>query len=187
MLGKANKNCEPDTVITMVRDGVGMNNEDKPKQLGRLTLDTVKSLSNREKPYDSLVIDETIQSTSQEDVMKTKVLEMPDLNMLDLSYDQIKTLTDEELVKLLSGEGHDGFIREPTIQLISNELLGRQIKESSKPHWTVTPTFIVGCIASILAAISILVTIYFSVFYQKAENNKHTDQSYTIKKDGSPK
>lgn len=143
-----------------------MSEESKPKQLGRLTLDTVKSLSNPEKPNDGLVRDKTIQSTSQADVMRTKVLEMPDLNMLDLSYDQIKALTDEELVKLLSGEGHKGFIREPTIQLISNELLGRQIKESSKPHWTVTPTFIVGCIAAILAAISIIVTIYFSVFYK---------------------
>ncbi|EYT12708.1 hypothetical protein J595_04058 [Acinetobacter sp. 1592897] len=88
------------------------------------------------------VFDKNIQSMDQADAMKTKVLEMPDLNMLDLSYDQIKALTDEELVKLLSGESHEGFIREPTIQLISNELLMRQIKESSKHHWTTVPAFI---------------------------------------------
>ncbi len=137
-----------------------MSEESKPKQLGRLTLDTVKSLSNPEKPNDSLVRDKTIQSTSQADVMRTKVLEMPDLNMLDLSYDQIKALTDEELVKLLSGEGHEGFIREPTIQLISNELLLRQIKESSKPHWTINPTFYAviffGIVTVIIGILSLL-------------------------------
>lgn len=125
----------------MVRDGVEMNNEDKPKQLGRLTLETVKSLGKGAQPYVNHDFDADIQSNDRIDAMKTKVLEMPDLNMLDLSYDQIKTLTDEELVKLLSGEGHEGFIREPTIQLISNELLLRQIKDSSKPHWTIIPTF----------------------------------------------
>lgn len=118
-----------------------MNSEDKPKQLGRLTLETVKSLGKGAQPFFNRDFDTNTQPNDQIDTMKTKVLEMPDLNMLDLSYDQIKALTDEELVKLLSGEGHDGFIREPTIQLISNELLLRQIKDSSKPHWTIIPTF----------------------------------------------
>ncbi|MDC5349831.1 hypothetical protein NRA49_03660 [Acinetobacter baumannii] len=163
-----------------------MSDKVKPKQIGRLTLDTVKSLSNREKPYDSLVIDKTIQSTSQEDVMKTKVLEMPDLNMLDLSYDQIKTLTDEELVKLLSGEGHDGFIREPTIQLISNELLMRQIKESSKHHWTTVPAFILLIVTLILTTLTSLKPI--SDFYSEVFNGKndHTNKGEQIKENSKP-
>ncbi|WP_407514559.1 hypothetical protein [Acinetobacter baumannii] len=163
-----------------------MSDKVKPKQIGRLTLEAVKSMSSGGNNSYNQVFDKNIQSMDQADAMKTKVLEMPDLNMLDLSYDQIKSLTDKELIRILSGEGHEGFIREPTIQLISNELMMRQIKEASKPHWTVTPTFIVGCIASILAAISILVTIYFSVFYNDEDNNKHTDQSYTIEKNSSP-
>lgn len=100
-----------------------------------------------------------------DEAMKTKKINV-DLNSLELSLNEISKLTNEELLKLLSGENHKGLIRPTIIQLISNEILSRQIKEASKPHWTVTPTFIVGCIASILAAISIMVTIYFSVFYK---------------------
>ncbi|WP_063454635.1 hypothetical protein ACNFX6_06515 [Acinetobacter johnsonii] len=116
-----------------------------------------------------------------------KLIKPVDFNFLELKLNQIKELPTDELLKLLSGESHSGLIRESTIQLISNEILSRQIKESSKPHWTVTPTFIVGCIAAVLAATSILVTIYFSVFYKAEDNNKHADQSYTVEKNTSPK
>lgn|GEM_PF-2478964 len=163
-----------------------MSDETKPKHLGRLTLDTVKSLSNLKKPYDKQVVDKTIKSTPQLDVMETKVLEMPELNMLDLSYDQIKALTDEELVKLLSGEGHAGFIREPTIQLISNELLGRQIKESSKHHWTTVPAFILLIVTLILTTLTSLKPI--SDFYSEVFNGKndHTNKGEQIKENSKP-
>lgn len=104
-----------------------------------------------------------------------------------LTLEEIKQLSNDELMMLLSGEGENGIIPAPLLQAITFELTSRQIRESSKPHWTVTPTFIVGCIASVLAAISILVTIYFSVFYKAENNNKHADQSYAVKKNSSPK
>ncbi|WP_180007944.1 hypothetical protein [Acinetobacter sp. YH16057] len=106
---------------------------------------------------------------------------------LDLTLDEIKSKSDEELLRYLSGENSPGIIPAPLLQAISYELTSRQIQRASKPHWTVTPTFIVGCIASILAAISILVTIYFSVFYKAENNNQHANQSYTVENNSSPK
>ncbi|WP_081408652.1 hypothetical protein [Acinetobacter larvae] len=111
----------------------------------------------------------------------------PQIKRTLLTIETIKKLSDDELLKLLSGESRDGLISAPLLQAISYELTSRQIQRSSKPHWTVTPTFIVGCIASLLAAISILVTIYFSVFYKTENDNKHADQSYAIEKNSSPK
>lgn len=112
--------------------------------------------------------------------------DIPELDELDLTLSEIRALGDDELLKLLTGESYEGMIHPTLMQVISHELTSRQVLEASKPHWTVTPTFIVGCIASVLAAISILVTIYFSVFYKAENNNTHTDQSYTIEKNRSP-
>ncbi|RGD93395.1 hypothetical protein [Acinetobacter sp. SWAC57] len=113
--------------------------------------------------------------------------ELPELDELDLTLAEIRELSDDDLLKLLTGESYEGMIHPALMQVISHELTSRQVMEASRPHWTVTPTFIVGCIASLLAAISILVTIYFSVFYKAENNNKHTDQSYAIEKNRSPK
>ena len=174
------------------------NNEDAIKKLGQLNLEMIKRLEAQAKHSKGPQADEYWQP--QPEVNKprphqikdeyaelSKGLKPVDFNFLELKLNQIKELPTDELLKLLSGESHSGLIRESTIQLISNEILSRQIKESSKPHWTVTPTFIVGCIAAALAATSILVTIYFSVFYKAENNNKHADQSYAVEKNSSPK
>ena len=59
-----------------------------------------------------------------------------------LTIDEIKQLPDAELLKLLSGESSTGgVISAPLLQAISYELTSRQIERSSKPHWTVKPTF----------------------------------------------
>ena len=170
-----------------------------PIKLGTLTPDIVKKLSDQKK--NNSQINDCVESPEFKEasmqhhhinefrlseVLETKTIKPIDFDFLKLTTDQVKLLSTDELLKLLSGEGHKGAIQETTIQLISNEILSRQIKESSKPHWTVTPTFIVACIASVLAAISILVTIYFSVFYKAENNNKHADQSYTAEKNSSP-
>ncbi|ENW64839.1 hypothetical protein Q5X42_04965 [Acinetobacter baumannii] len=163
-----------------------MSDKVKPKQIGRLTLEAVKNMSSGGNNSYNQVFDKNIQSMYQAGAMKTKVLEMPDLNMLDLSYDQIKALTDEELVKLLSGESHEGFIREPTIQLISNELLMRQIKEASKPHWTTVPAFILLIVTLILTTLTSLKPI--SDFYSEVFNGKndHTNNGEQIKENSKP-
>ncbi|WP_228203415.1 hypothetical protein [Acinetobacter sp. CFCC 10889] len=63
------------------------------------------------------------------------------LPLIKLTVEEIKQLPDSELLKLLSGEGVSGVIPAPLLQAISYELTSRQIQRSSKPHWTVKPTF----------------------------------------------
>lgn len=172
------------------------------KKLGPLTLEMVKMLTSQQKPEENNQPDDCLKSKDVadvsmqhhhvnelrlNDVMKTKTIKPIDFNFLKLTIDQVKLLSTDELLKLLSGEGHKGGIHKPTIQLISNEILSRQIKESSKPHWTITPTFIFVCISTLLTVVSIVLTIYFSVFYKAENNNKHADQSYTAEKNSSPK
>lgn len=60
---------------------------------------------------------------------------------LDLTLEDIKSKSDEELLKYLSGENSPGIIPAPLLQAISYELTSRQIQRASKPHWTVKPTF----------------------------------------------
>ncbi|MDR6628326.1 hypothetical protein J2X86_000314 [Acinetobacter lwoffii] len=174
------------------------NNEDGFKELQRLNLERARQLEELAKQSKGPQADEhwrpapqamqdPLYNTKIEHAHSVKPIKPVDFNFLKLTISQIKELPTEELHKFLSGESHSGAIHESTIQLISNEILSRQIKEASKPHWTVTPTFIVGCIAAVLAATSILVTIYFSVFYKAEDNNKHADQSYTVEKNTSPK
>lgn len=172
--------------------------EDGSKELQRLNLERTRQLEELAKHSKGPQADEHWRPAPQamwdpshtmkiERADPIKPIKPVDFNFLKLTISQIKELPTEELHKFLSGESHSGAIHESTIQLISNEVLSRQIKEASKPHWTVTPTFIVGCIAAVLAATSILVTIYFSVFYKAEDNNKHADQSYTVEKNTSPK
>jgi hypothetical protein len=60
---------------------------------------------------------------------------------LDLTLEEIKLKSDEELLRYLSGEDNPGIIPAPLLQAISYELTSRQIQRASKPHWTVKPTF----------------------------------------------
>ncbi|EYT15520.1 hypothetical protein J595_02527 [Acinetobacter sp. 1592897] len=54
-----------------------MSDKVKPKQIGRLTLEAVKSMSSGGNNSYNQVFDKNIQSMDQADAMKTKVLEMP--------------------------------------------------------------------------------------------------------------
>ena len=181
-----------------------MKKEDKQnkgvKNLGPLTLELAKKLSEQLDKDSSQPIDFSklngVHETSMHhhvsdlklsDGMETKVVKLPNLNTLSLSLKEIKNLSDEELLKLLSNEGHDGHMLDRTVQLISNEILIRQIKKSSKPHWTITPTFIFVCLSTLFTAVSIALTIYFSVFYKAENNNKHAEHSYAVEKNSSPK
>ncbi|UNW10649.1 hypothetical protein MOW14_05680 [Acinetobacter indicus] len=170
------------------------------KNLGPLTLELAKKLSEQldkdnSQPTDFIKLSEVHKASMHHhasdlklsDGMETKVVKLPNLNTLSLSLEEIKSLSDEELLKLLSNEGHDGHILDRTMQLISNEILIRQIKKSSKPHWTITPTFIFVFTSTLLTAASIMLTIYFSVFYKAENNNKHAEHSYAVEKNSSPK
>ncbi|QNH52255.1 hypothetical protein HWI77_05725 [Acinetobacter venetianus] len=76
-----------------------------------------------------------------------------------LTLEEIKKLSDDELLMILSGEGRNGVIPAPLLQAISYELTSRQIKKSSKPHWTIIPTFVVACIAAVAALVSIYISL----------------------------
>jgi len=70
--------------------------------------------------------------------------------------------------------------------LISNELLMRQIKESSKHHWTTVPAFILLIVTLILTTLTSLKPI--SDFYSEVFNGKndHTNKGEQIKENSKP-
>ncbi|MFW1852634.1 hypothetical protein ACG9XR_18995 [Acinetobacter guillouiae] len=149
-----------------------MQNDDEKKvvNLGKLDLKVLKKI-NSENPKSADDVDygfskakahedyqkiaESFRLPNFNEAMKTKGLDI-DLNILELSFDQIKKLPDDELLKLLSGEGHNGLIRDATMHLISNEILIRQIKESSKPHLTVYLGLLLAFIAAVTGVIAII-------------------------------
>lgn len=140
-----------------------------PTKLGTLTLDLVKRSSDQLKNDNSQINDcaespEFKKAPAQHHVgnfklndgMEAKVVKPYDLKTLSLSLKEIKKLSDEDLLRLLSGEGHDGHILGRTVQLISNEILSRQIKESSKPHWTAYAVLLLTFIAAVTGVVAIL-------------------------------
>lgn len=177
----------------------GNTNQNKDvKNLGPLTLELVEKLCGDGPSYqdyiDGLSQEELDKHTSQymdtKDSFtlglgdkKHKVL---DFDWLDLSLTQVKALTDDELQKLLSGEGHKGGIRDSTIQLISNEVLIRQIRESSKPHWTTVPAFYLLCISILFSVVSLGVAIYALNSNNSNSNNNHTYQGDSVKPNSKP-
>lgn len=115
-----------------------------------------------------------------------KSFEPINFNFLELSLDDIKKLSSNDLLKLLSSDGHSGEISPSTLQLISNELLMRQIKESSKHHWTTVPAFILLIVTLILTTLTSLKPI--SDFYSEVFNRKddHTNKGEQIKENSKP-
>lgn len=169
------------------------------KNLGPLTLELAKKLSEQLDKDSSQPIDFSklngVHETSMHhhvsdlklsDGMETKVVKLPNLNTLSLSLKEIKSLSDEELLKLLSNEGHDGHMLDRTVQLISNEILIRQIKESSKPNWTVRPTFFLLIITLILTAIPAAETLYDLAFKNTRSIDSHTNKGEKIKTNNEP-
>jgi len=75
---------------------------------------------------------------------------------IKLTLQEIKNLSDDELLMLLSGEGQSGVISAPLLQAISYELTSRQLKRSSKPHWTVYAALMLTFIAAVASIIAIL-------------------------------
>lgn len=169
------------------------------KSLGPLTLELAKKLSEQldkdsSQPADFSKLNEAhktsmhhhVSDLKLSDGMETKVVKLPNLNTLSLSLKEIKSLSNEELLKLLSNEGHDGHILDRTVQLISNEILIRQIKESSKPNWTVKPTFFLLIITLILTAIPAAETVYDLALKDTRSVDSHTNKGEKIKTNNEP-
>lgn len=141
--------------------------------LGRLNLEKVKQLSKGAKSHQKFnsISDEDLKSWLAlsepyvepdpfkfDDNLKIKEnnLNLLHHNFLELTFDQVKNLPTDDLYKLLSGENHSGAINDKTVQLISSEILSRQIKEASKPHLTVYLGLFLAFIAAITGVIAII-------------------------------
>jgi hypothetical protein len=174
-----------------------MSQNKSKNNLGRLTLKTVKLIADQQENNTNARFEENtakdfsphhheINELRFEDVMKTKTLKQIDLNFLELTINQIRELSSEELLKLLSGEGHKGAIRESTIHLISHELLSRQIKDASKPHWTITPAFFLLIATLILTAIPVAIITHDLISKNAKSSDNHANESEKIKTNSKP-
>lgn len=141
--------------------------ENGSKELQRLNLERTRQLEELAKHSKGPQADEHWRPAPQamwdpshtmkiERADPVKLIKPVDFNFLKLTISQIKELPTEELHKFLSGESHSGAIHESTIQLISNEILSRQIKEASKPHWTVYLGVVLAFIAAITGIIQLI-------------------------------
>lgn len=95
-----------------------------------------------------------------------------------LSIEDIKKLSDTELLSILSGDAKlNGMMEMPLLQLIVSELQSRSIEKASKPHWSVTPNFLVGLVAMIASCFA----AYYSyvAYYQ---DHKHVAQDIPTSK-----
>ena len=86
--------------------------------------------------------------------------ELPELEFVDLTVSQIKAMPDSELLSILSGESeHQGIVSAPLQQLITSELLCRTLANTSKPHWSVVPSFWLLIATTILAVVAAVAAV----------------------------
>lgn len=151
------------------------NTKEKPvKKLGRLSLEMIEDIgglhksNKKEQPDDFVKLiahEKNFMQPPKFDMSAVKTIDpsvFASLAPVNLTMSQIKNMTNEELIKTLTGElnPRDNRIADGSMQLINNELLIRQIKDASKPHWTVKPTFYTvvffGLITIIIGILSLL-------------------------------
>ena len=88
-------------------------------------------------------------------------IKMPEIRFVSLTADQIKALTDGELLRVLSGEYGDGaIVSGPLQQLVSAELQARALAAASKPHWSVVPAFWLILVTAILALVAAAAAVF---------------------------
>jgi hypothetical protein len=89
-----------------------------------------------------------------------KAPKLPEIKWLDLTVDQVKSMSDADLLKILSGESElDGTMSMPVQQLITSELLSRGIAKGSKPQWSVVPSFWLLVLTAILAFVAAVAAV----------------------------
>lgn len=81
--------------------------------------------------------------------------EIPKIEVADISAADIKTMSNDDLAAILSGDKNmGGIVPLPVQQAITTELLVRSIHRGSKPHWSVIPLFLVSVVAAVAACIA---------------------------------
>jgi hypothetical protein len=87
-------------------------------------------------------------------------LKIPDLKTVQLTIEQVKSFPDEQLLALLNGEGGiDGIVPLPLQQIITSELLRRNLERTSKPHWSTVPSFWLLVISVVFSFIAIVIAL----------------------------
>lgn len=151
------------------------NTKEKPvKKLGSLSLEMVEEIgglhksNKKEQPDDFVKLiahEKNFMQPTKFDMNAVKTIDpsvFASLAPVNLTMSQIKNMTNEELIKTLTGELNPkaNRIADVSMQLISNELLIRQIEKASKPHWTTNPTFYAviffGLITVVIGILSLL-------------------------------
>ncbi|OQW73809.1 MAG: hypothetical protein BVN35_11565 [Proteobacteria bacterium ST_bin11] len=87
--------------------------------------------------------------------------EIKDPKFLSLNLEQITSMSDDELLKTLSGEAACEYdaISSPLQTIINAELQRRLLIKTSKPHWSVTPSFGLLIIAVLISILALFVSI----------------------------
>jgi hypothetical protein len=84
------------------------------------------------------------------------LIEVPKIEIIGFTFDEIKAKTDGELNKILSGEAYpEKQLSSSTITLINAELTSRAINRASKTRWTTIISIIVGIISMVLGGIAV--------------------------------
>ncbi len=87
-------------------------------------------------------------------------VEMPQLSFVDLSVEQVRAMSDAELLSVLSGEYGDGAILPAGLQqLVATELHSRGLLAAFKPHWSVVPSFWLLVLTAALALIAAVAAV----------------------------
>lgn len=88
-------------------------------------------------------------------IPKLEFPKIPEIKAANLSSSEIKAMTDDEIIAILTGEKNvNGILPLATQKVLTNELLTRSIKRASKPHWTIPVGFWIAVIAMIAACIA---------------------------------
>jgi len=148
---------------------VKSDDEKSKASLGPLTLEMVMRLGEQQKPKQNEQVDNFVELIAREKNIMQPELDMNSVKMADpsvfklltptnLTMSQIKNMTNEELIKTLTGELNPkaNRIADGSMQLISNELLTRQIKEASKPHWNVYAILALTLVAAAASVVALL-------------------------------
>lgn len=90
-------------------------------------------------------------------------IEVPDMSHLmpvRLRIEDMKGMSDAELLAVLNGEsGRKGMMTGQTAQLIASELQARAIDRASKPHWSTVPSFWLLVISVVLSLSALAVAV----------------------------
>ena len=94
--------------------------------------------------------------------------QMARIQPVRFSIQKIRTMSDEEIMAILSGEaGIEGTLYHDTLHLLSTELNRREIQRASKPHWTTVPAFWLTVVAAAGGVAGVVATVVVAFLQSK--------------------